>query len=145
MNAVAPFAVADLPEDLRRVQVASCGHSSACWLWLGSKNGHYGTVYRGKNIRAHRVAYEELVGPIPHGLTIDHLCRNTVCINPAHMEPVTASENARRMNEAANPKRALTHCPHGHEYTPENTYLSNGGRWRKCRACGLTRHLGKAA
>lgn len=71
--------------------------TSGCWNWQAAKNQGYGT-FRGQ--RAHRWAYEKLVGPIPEGLTIDHLCRNRGCVNPSHMEPVTASENARRATAA---------------------------------------------
>jgi hypothetical protein len=80
---------------------------------------------------AHRVAYELVIGQIPAGLELDHLCRNVVCVNPAHLEPVTRAENMRRRSAAQ------THCKHGHEFTPENTYYYwHGGRHRACRACG---------
>lgn len=74
-----------------------------CWLWQGrpSLSGGYGRVrIAGVLYYAHRVAYEAFIGPIPDGLTIDHLCRVTLCINPAHLEPVTFSENTRRENYA---------------------------------------------
>lgn len=81
---------------------------------------------------AHRAAYVERYGPIPRGLETDHLCRNRWCANPDHLEAVTHAENMRRRSEAQ------THCTHGHEFTPENTYLrprsANGGA-RSCRAC----------
>lgn len=71
----------------------------ACWPWTArlDRDG-YGTLKMptGRSIRAHRFAYELLVGPIPEGLVIDHLCRNRRCVNPAHLEPVTAEENWRR-------------------------------------------------
>jgi len=73
-----------------------------CWLWTGYRD-KFGYGYMGiasKPIGVHRVAWEILVGPIPDGLTIDHLCRNTSCVNPEHLEPVTNSENIRRMNIA---------------------------------------------
>lgn len=71
-----------------------------CWLWTATrtaKDGH-GRFYpiTGKGVLAHRFAYELLVGPIPDGLVIDHLCRVRLCVNPAHLEPVTAEENTRR-------------------------------------------------
>lgn len=69
-----------------------------CWPWVGARNSAgYGVVrINGINHLAHRVAYERTVGPIPEGLTIDHLCRTRSCCNPAHMEPVTREENGRR-------------------------------------------------
>jgi hypothetical protein len=73
-----------------------------CWRWTGAVAGGYGRFWigpgraRGRPVQAHRFAYELLVGPIPDGLTIDHLCLNKLCVNPAHMEPVTGAENSRR-------------------------------------------------
>lgn len=102
-----------------------------CWEWTAAlQSSGYGCTGIG-NRRvglAHRVAYELLVGPIPAGLQIDHLCRNKRCVNPAHLEPVTASENQRRA------RSLITHCPKGHEYTPENTVIVHG-RQRNCREC----------
>jgi len=74
------------------------GDMSGCWPWLAGINQYgYGILWHGgRNQMAHRIAYELLVGPIPSGLTIDHLCRNRRCVNPAHMEPVTREENSRR-------------------------------------------------
>jgi hypothetical protein len=77
---------------------------------------------------AHRVSYELFKGPIPDGLQIDHLCRTTACVNPAHLEAVTQLENARRASAE------ITHCKNGHEYTLETTYRDRHG-WRSCRVC----------
>lgn len=74
----------------------------------------------------HRVVYTELVGPIPEGYDVDHLCRNTLCCNPLHLEAVSRQENIRR--GVGNVK---THCKAGHELTADNRY-ENGGR---CVAC----------
>ncbi|MDP8961530.1 MAG: HNH endonuclease [Actinomycetota bacterium] len=75
-----------------------------CWEWLGGKDTWgYGTFTdeERRSIGAHRWAYQALVGPIPDGLTLDHLCCNPSCVNPAHLEPVTASENLSRRHRRA--------------------------------------------
>lgn len=108
-----------------------------CWIWNGCRVAGYGQFsVNGKGKRSHRIAYELLVGPIPVGLHLDHLCRNPSCVNPAHLEPVTSRENTLRGNAmfAGDHNRRKTHCPYGHEYTPENTYRSKKGR--ECRTCG---------
>jgi HNH endonuclease len=105
-----------------------------CWPWLGAVSHGYGVFpfsAEQSAARAHRVAYELLIGEIPDGLTIDHLCRNKLCQNPAHMEPVTGGENTRRAHAA------ITHCPAGHPYDEANTYRVNSTRY--CRACGRAR------
>lgn len=71
--------------------------TSGCWQWTASTDGKYGvTRSDGRLQKAHRVSYELFVGQVPVGLDLDHLCRNTLCINPKHLEPVTRSENLRR-------------------------------------------------
>lgn len=89
--------VADLPSNMQaKITVHPI---SDCWNWTGARNSRgYGCVTdgTGRSMLAHRRSYTELVGPIPEGLTIDHLCRNILCQNPSHMEPVTRSENSRR-------------------------------------------------
>jgi hypothetical protein len=100
-----------------------------CWFWTGAVSGGdgYGRFNIGGTKLAHRIAYEALVGPIPVGLTIDHLCRVRVCVNPAHMEPVTLAENLRRQVSFNGGKER---CPQGHEYD----YRYPDGR-RGCRRC----------
>lgn len=113
------------------------GATDECWLWAGATTSYgYGIFYNFPDHpprHAHRVSYELEVGEIPEGLTIDHLCGVKKCVNPGHLEPVTQSENTRRFY------RQMTHCKHGHEFTPENTltYVDprDGYRRRKCRAC----------
>lgn len=81
---------------------------SGCWNWTGTIDAKgYGRLdLGGRPQKAHRVAHNLLVGPIGHGLTIDHLCRNKRCVNPDHLEAVTAVENVRRYHEAARLERA---------------------------------------
>lgn len=102
-----------------------------CWLWTSTITGAgYGLIgVDGKRRYAHRISYELLVGPIPQGLELDHLCRTTACVNPDHLEPVTHRENIRRSKPATK-----THCVHGHLYDEENTYLDRRG-CRFCREC----------
>lgn len=111
-----------------------------CWLWTAAKGkggyGNFGVTPR-KTAYAHRFAYELMVGAIPEGLQLDHLCRNKACVNPAHLEPVTCKENLERgVNvgaAGARLQREKTHCAHGHEFTPENTHRYRGQR--VCREC----------
>lgn len=109
---------------------------SYCWRWMAFRNpkGGYGRFsFRGKLWIAHRFSYEVFCGPIPEGLTLDHLCRRTSCVNPFHLEPVTNAENIRRGTQGWN-MSIKTHCPRGHEYDLLNTYWSKRGS-RHCRAC----------
>lgn len=110
---------------------------NGCWIWQGTvrPNGYGGAGKKlGTNkwvtVSAHRLAYETFVGEIPKGMTIDHLCRNKLCLNPEHLEAVTQKENSFR---APNYVGNRTHCPSGHEYNEENTNRSCGRR--KCRTC----------
>ena len=108
--------------------------SNGCWEWTGSshKQGYGQIRVKGKLVLAHRLAYETLVGVIPEGLEIDHLCRNPKCVNPSHLEPVTHQENCQR-GEAGLYEKLRTHCPQGHPYDIENTYWYKGGR--NCKEC----------
>jgi len=123
-------------------QVEKSTTPDGCWTWLGRVNNHgYGSIrIMGRLIDptlVHHFAYELLVGPIPKGMEIDHLCKNRRCVNPAHLEPVTRSENCKRGDSGlawALHQRAKTHCPQGHPYDLFNTYYDkNGGR--QCKIC----------
>lgn len=105
---------------------------SVCWEWTGTRSAKGYGVFSG--VRAHRAAYELLVGPIPAGLTIDHLCRNRACINPAHLEPVTNRENILRGESPSAIHARASHCPKGHQYDGANTWTDRRG-WRTCREC----------
>ena len=106
-----------------------------CWNWTGALSaGSYGSIYKdGRMQKAHRVSYELLRGAIPHGLQLDHLCRNRRCVNPAHLEPVTASENILR-SPLLDRQSHKTHCPSGHPYSGDNLIIRKTG-WRACLTC----------
>ena len=109
-----------------------------CWLWTGAKhNLGYGLFRTGELRYAHRVAYMLAGGVILDGFDIDHLCRVRACVNPAHLVAVTHKENVLRGRTIAARNARKTHCPQGHEYTPENTYVERTryGTGRKCKAC----------
>lgn len=109
-----------------------------CWKWTGGlKDNGYSNVYLGnrRQMSGHRLSYQLMIGDIPDGLDLDHLCRLRSCINPYHLEPVT-----RRVNTLRSPigiaasKAAQTECIHGHAFTAENTIRNRNGT-RKCRRC----------
>jgi hypothetical protein len=116
-----------------------------CWTWTGARQaGGYGRFASSASVLvlAHRWSYEHHVGPIADGLTIDHLCRNTSCVNPDHLEPVTREVNAWR----GNPHKDRTHCDAGHELTEANVYIApSRPTVRLCRECrkaaSAARHL----
>ena len=108
-----------------------------CWVWTASTTRGYGTVWLGGlQIPAHRAVWLVLVGPIPRGLQLDHLCGNTLCANPDHLEPVTQQENLRRQ---ANPRVLFTDraCPKGH-----TDVTMRGGRAR-CKSCRRERYAAR--
>jgi hypothetical protein len=116
--------------------------SNGCCLWTGATQTQgYGSFGAGgpRSMLAHRFAYERHVGPVPEGLSLDHLCRNRLCVNPSHLEPVTIGENNRR---GLNPN-IVSHlagvCPKGHPLSPRND-----GRQR-CRECGAAYNRARRA
>jgi len=111
--------------------------TEVCWLWTACKDrdGYGIFYYNGTNYRAHRMAYELIVGPIPEGLTIDHLCRVRACVNPDHLEPVTQRENVLRGDTVPAKNAKKTHCKQGHPYSGYNLYIRTNG-YRSCRTCG---------
>jgi hypothetical protein len=133
---------------------------NGCWWFTGTLNpmgyGMISTRTRRSSLLAHRVTYEAFVGPIPAGLELDHQCHNKDescaggsgclhrrCCNPAHLEPVTRSQNNKRgrLGRAIRTRSAaITECPQGHGYTPENTRFTKVGT-RSCRTCDRARSL----
>ena len=116
---------------------------SGCWDWIGNnKRGPYGHSYLSLNIKGtkpmvlgvYRALYALVYDMPAKGLHLDHLCRNTNCVNPTHLEPVTTQENQRRSPiSITNVNGTKTHCKRGHEFTESNTYTPP--KRQNCRYC----------
>jgi hypothetical protein len=130
-----------LPRLMAKIQKST--DPAGCWEWTGARitSSGYGRFAAGRVLggpqtwMAHRVTYTVFVGPIPAGLDLDHLCRNRICVNPKHLEPVTRRVNTLRSpiaRPAVNAQKMS--CDSEHEFTPENTYVTSNG-WRRCRTC----------
>jgi hypothetical protein len=126
---------------------------TGCWIWGASKNiSGYGWIRSKGNMRgAHRVVYELLIGELDFKIHLHHICENTSCCNPYHLEPVTRKQHASRhpLVPMALELKSRTHCPQGHEYTPENSMPRTGGK--RCLIChraqsraGMQRHRDRA-
>lgn len=129
----------NLPESIaQRVTIETdTGH----WLWRGRPNHHgYGRIgVDGRLLLAHRYVYEQLVGPIPTGMVIDHICRVRHCVAPHHLRVVTRTQNTLENSRSRGAERkAWTHCPNGHPFDEANTLRQNKGRQRLCRTCRNT-------
>lgn len=124
-----------------------------CWHWPRATQKGYGVIAwheSGKPARGltHRLMYEAEVGPIPDGLTLDHMCHDPAvcalpvpndcphrrCCNPAHLRIATRAENTMRGGGFAPRNLAKAACPKGHAYTAANTYIAPNG-WRQCQQC----------
>jgi hypothetical protein len=111
---------------------------NGCMLWSASCTGKAGYgkfTIESKRIAAHRWNYEQRYGPIAKGLQLDHLCGIRHCVNPDHLEPVTAKRN---INRGRRFNAEKTHCIHGHEFNSENTYW-----WKEERYCRTCRRIRK--
>lgn len=138
---ILPFSMIDRPDLVERLGDKFVFSPDGCWLWTAvtTPNGYGKIGVNGQHLGAHRVMYELIVGPVPEGLVIDHLCKVRHCVNPAHLEPVTQRENLLRADTIQARNAAKTHCIHGHEFSPKNTYIqSDGGR--RCRRCNADRN-----
>lgn len=130
----------DLPVELAaRITPGSDG----CWDWdRGYPDNGTGplragqVLAAGQLVYAYRAVFELLIGPVPPGLEVDHRCRRPICVNPAHLEPVTHAENMRRMGEAVR-----STCPNGHTLTERKAYC----RGRRCMACHRARERARRA
>lgn len=127
--------------DTQRRILSKFDRVDGCWIWKDkpSRLG-YGRINIGGRIRfAHRVVYEMFIGKIPDGLVIDHLCRNTRCVNPKHLEPVSQRENLLRGFGVGGTNARKTHCINGHKFDKENTHICPNGK-RRCRKCDAFNH-----
>lgn len=113
---------------------------NGCILWTGwATTSGYGRFWvDGKRVQAHRWAYEQVYGPVPDDHDVDHVrdrgCRSKLCVNVSHLEAVTHRVNVLRGDSPAARQARQTHCRHGHEFSPENTYVGVRGD-RRCRTC----------
>lgn len=118
----------------RRVEVDD---ATGCWVWTGTmdQNGYARMNDQGKQWTVHRWSYVRSCGNVPIGLQLDHLCRNRACVNPDHLEPVTARVNNLRGVGHAALNAVKTHCLNGHPLTPGNLVSRKDRNARECRAC----------
>ena len=115
----------------------------ACWRWRGVLNeAGYGKFYVGnrKMEYAHRWSYRAFQEEIPEGKEIHHTCKNKWCVNPEHLVAVSRKEHVDEDQRDVGGKRAVTHCPQGHPYDEDNTYLVPGRNHRLCRECRRQRN-----
>jgi len=129
-----------------RVLRRTVSDADGCWLFTGFRNANgYAQVTTGSLIDgtyrsgrlAHRVVFEALRGPIPAGLVLDHLCRNRACVNPEHLEPVSARVNFLRGRSPSAVTYLTNVCQRGHRMADAYVYLSGQ---RSCRECVRLRH-----
>jgi hypothetical protein len=117
---------------------AQVQRGAGCWEWQGAVSSQGYGRYGKPQMQAHRISYEALVGPIPPGLVLDHLCRNHRCVNPAHLDPVSQKENLRRGIRRTR-QMMQTHCIHGHPLSGDNLRIYPGTGKRACKECTKAR------
>lgn len=137
---------------IQKVNIEPTLDTVPCWNWTGATvlgrvrktvpiaRGYFRDGKRG--VLAHRWIYMQVVGEIPRGKELDHLCRNPLCVRPSHLEAVTHSENVKRgtsWHHLVDAAGEVTHCPQGHRYSEENTYTDKLNT-RHCRNCNRTRN-----
>lgn len=138
------YAEADpTPGDLANKVFVKVDAGGPCWLWTGKSRDSYGHgilwfyllgARTGRYV--HRLVWEHLVGPIPDGMTLDHLCRITNCVNPDHLEVTTMGENVLRGFGPSAQNARKTHCKRGHALTGENVYYrKDRPGHRHCKTC----------
>lgn len=121
--------------------------TDSCWNWVSCRNRKGYSIFRVRSpkkkcgyqkLLVHRITYELLIGKIPDGLTIDHLCRNRQCVNPQHLEPVTGKVNTLRGAGLTAINARKTVCSRGHPFNEANTYVYKSEKYlggRKCKMC----------
>lgn len=122
---------------MKRLMAGIQKDANGCWNWQrASVPSGYGVMsFEGRQAYTHRVSVRLFKGAIPAGLQVDHLCKNTRCCNPDHLEVVTPRENNLRSDSPAAANAQQTHCIYGHAFDAANTYVTAAGRHcRKCRA-----------
>jgi hypothetical protein len=139
-------AQADMPADVEPAALSrfhakyAVDVTTFCWEWTAALDPNGYSVHKnyGRKISGHRFAFLAFVGPIPADRQIDHVCRNKRCVNPAHLDCVTAQENTLRADGPSSRNAARTRCIHGHAFSLLNTYITPDGR-RMCRECQRAR------
>jgi hypothetical protein len=132
-----PHAKTMLEAAYRDVPIGDVG----CWVPLrgrGHNCGYHAVNFRGKKYLQHRLCWEAVYGPIPDGMTIDHLCRNRACVRLSHLEPVTLKVNLARGASPTADNGRKTHCVRGHALSGDNLRIDRGkggGAIRRCKAC----------
>lgn len=119
---------------------------TGCWVWDGGTEakGRYGKFWvDGRYVRAHRWSYERHAGPIPPGMTLDHLCEQTLCVNPEHLEPLPIRDNQLRSHRSLATNAYKTHCKRGHPFNSRITVAVPQGRM--CRVCSEASRKASAA